>query len=411
MRPLNNGRDSPGVKTYLERVKELSIQNEAAFRTIRRQPAPPGEPNARLGNAYELFKYLELLAGFWIDTSQPTPTAADPDAMDVDPAPDINLSKDSTVRIGTGSQTPPDFRNSILSALTKLVAYDFGCNVSLPRIEPRLYISSPASRTTSSATSSFPTNISFIYRTPTARASARSGIVEGPIAALSSRPTTGFATPHDSVFDLCREVASILVAAQQRSREAKTEKKPLDDLWWCHKPRWGGGPGGPIGREADKVDETIGAEAGGSAAAAAAVAGAEAGAGPSPAKKSRKKTGLYDNYRMVRPPSSTWDRKTKYMAIGKPRGADYDDVFLLSCLNHHVSVVRVRVPVSLLDELEGERVLPAGEEREKCVMWRSRWFDMFLVTDRVEAMTCIWGMMAYAMRKVDEGEGTGKDAE
>lgn len=410
MRPLSNGRDSPGVKTYLERIKELSISNEAAFRTIRRQPAPPGKQNARLGNAYELFKYLELLAGFWIDTSQPTPTVTDPEAMDVDPAPDIDLSKDTTVRIGTGSQTPPDFRNSLLSALTKLVAYDFGCNVSLPRIEPRLYISSPASSNTNSTTSSFPTNISFIYRTPTVRASARSGIVEGPLAALSSRPTTAFTSPHDSVFDLCREIASVLVTAQQRSRETKTEKKLLDDLWWCHKPRWGGGPGGPIGREADKVDETGDGEADG---ISAAVAGGSSGAGPSPAKKSRKKMSLYDNYRMVRPPSSTWDRKTKYMAIGKPAGADFDDVFLLSCLNHHVSIVRVRVPTSLLDELEGQRMLAEGEEREKCFMWRSRWFDMFLAEDRVEAMTCIWGMMAYMMRKVDEEEGgvAGKDAE
>jgi hypothetical protein len=412
MRPLNNGRDSPGVKTYLERIKELSIPNEAAFRTIRRQPAPPGEQNARLGNAYELFKYLELLAGFWIDTSRPPPTVADPDAMDVDPAPEVDSSRDVTVRIGTGSQTPPDFRNSLLSALTKLVAYDFGCNVSLPRIEPRMYISSPASSNTSSTTSSFPTNISFIYRTPTARASARSGIVEGPLAALSSRLTTAFTTPHDSVFDLCREIASILATAQQRSRETKTEKKPLDDLWWCHKPRWGGGPGGPIGREADKVDETGSAD--GESILAAAGAAGESSAGPSPAKKSRKKMSFYDNYRMVRPPSSTWDRKAKYMTIGKPRGADYDDIFLLSCLNHHVSIVRVRVPTSLLDELEGDRVLAEGEEREKCVMWRSRWFDMFLAGDRVEAMTCIWGMMAYMMRQVDEGEeerGGVQDAE
>ena len=412
IRPLNNGRNSPGVKTYLERIKELSIPNEAAFRTIRRQPAPPGQQNARLGNAYELFKFLELLAGFWIDTSLPPPAAADPDTMDVDPAPEVDLSKDITVRIGTGSQTPPDFRNSLLSALTKLVAYDFGCNVSLPRIEPRLYISSPASSNTSSTTSSFPTNISFIYRTPTVRASARSGIVEGPLAALSSRPTTAFASPHDSVFDLSREVASILVTAQQRSRENKTEKKLLDDLWWCHKPRWGGGPGGPIGREADKVDE-IGSGDGDSLLATAGGAG-DASAGPSPAKKSRKKMTFYDNYRMVRPPSSTWDRKTKYMAIGKPRGAEHDDIFLLSCLNHHVSVVRVRVPTSLLDELEGERALGQGQEREKCVMWRSRWFDMFLAEDRVEAMTCIWGMMAYMMRKEDDGEeggGGGKDAE
>jgi len=38
-------------------------------------------------------------------------------------------------------------------------------------------------------------------------------------------------------------------------------------------------------------------------------------------------------------------------------------------------------------------------------MWRSKWYDMFLVQDRIDAMRCIWGMMAYLMRKVDSGNG------
>lgn len=191
-------------------------------------------------------------------------------------------------------------------------------------------------------------------------------------------------------------MVAVLVAAQQRSRETKTEKKPPDNAWWCHKPRWGGGPGGPIGREADKVDETGANEA---------AEGNSAGdiPGPSPVRRTRKKMSLYDNYRNVRPPSSTWDRKTKYFSIGKPAGATFDDVFLLSCLNHHVSIVRVRVPMRLLDELEGKH----EDVMEKCTMWRSRWYDMFLIEERVEAMTAIWGMMAYLMRKMDGGGGGG----
>jgi hypothetical protein len=389
---LNNGRDSPGVKIYLERIRELSIPNDAAYHTIRRLPAPPGGRNAQLGNAYEFYKHLESLAGFWIDTSisNPATTDPDPDAMDTDEGPDPTSPTQIQNLIGTGSQTPPEFRNSLLSTFTKFIAYDFGCNVSFPRIEPRLYISSPPS------TSSFPTNISFIYRTPTNRASARLGIVEGPLAALSARHMTSFRTPHDSLFDLCREVASVLVTAQQRARETKTEPKLDEDLWWCHKPRWGGGPGGPIGREADKADEIASTNGNGEDETSS-----PAGTGPSPARKKTKKMSLYDNYRNVRPPSSTWDRKTKYMAIGKPAALDYDDIFLLSCLNHHISIVRVRVPLQLLHELEGQK--PAGS-RERCVMWRSKWYDMFLVEDRVEAMTCIWGMMAYMMRKTDGGE-------
>jgi hypothetical protein len=407
MRPLNNGRDSPGAKTYVERVKELSTLNPAAFRTIRRIPCPAGEAPARLGNAYEFFKNLELLTGFWIDTSQPPDL--DPNINSTGSGNSVPQHERLYQRTGTGSQTPPEYRSSLLTALTKLVSYDFGCNVSHPRIEPRLYISSPSNTQSSTltTTSSFPTNLSFVYRTPTVRASARAGLVEGPLAALCSRPTTIFSTKQDSVLDLCREVASILVTAQQRARESKEEKKLPDDLWWCHKPRWGGGPGGPIGREADKVDEAADVTVAGGGRAGASVS---ANSFPSPTKKSRKTMTLYDNYRMVRPPSSTWDRKAKYMAIGKPVGTEYDDIFLLSALNHHVSVVRVRVPMSLMAELEGEAD-SRDRRKEPCVMWRSKWYDMFLVADRVEAMTCIWGMMAFIMRRVKGSSETQKAGE
>jgi hypothetical protein len=32
------------------------------------------------------------------------------------------------------------------------------------------------------------------------------------------------------------------------------------------------------------------------------------------------------------------------------------------------------------------------------VMWRSRWFDLFLKEDRIQGMELIWGMMAWLMR-------------
>jgi hypothetical protein len=77
-KPLNNGNQSPGLQTYLERQNELSIDNTAAFRTIRRIPPPPGEQSARLGNAYEFFKNLEYFTGYWPDTSLPAKFKADP---------------------------------------------------------------------------------------------------------------------------------------------------------------------------------------------------------------------------------------------------------------------------------------------------------------------------------------------
>ncbi len=42
-------------------------------------------------------------------------------------------------------------------------------------------------------------------------------------------------------------------------------------------------------------------------------------------------------------------------------------------------------------------------------MWRSKWFDMYLATDRVEAMGLIWGMMAWLMRKIESPKGPVED--
>lgn len=116
---------------------------------------------------------------------------------------------------------------------------------------------------------------------------------------------------------------------------------------------------------------------------------------------------MYDNYRMVRPPAATWDRKTRYSAIGRAKGVDYDDIFVVSALFHHVSFLRVRVPNLLLDVLEGGGGV--GKCWGRLEVRRSKWYDLFLVEERLEAMRMVWSMMAYLMRgeesAVSMGEG------
>ncbi|OBT84540.1 hypothetical protein VE02_06778 [Pseudogymnoascus sp. 03VT05] len=442
--PLNNGRPAPGRATYNERMKELSTPNTAAFRTVRRLPSTPSQPTARLGNAYEFFKNLELISGFWVDTSLSGP---EPLATDDDPEP---AHQRIHIRSGTGSQTPPDFRAALLAAFVKLVAYDFSCNVSLPRVEPRLHIgpsSSPPPNSAfpnSSPPSSFPTNISFIYRTPSDRLSARGGIIEGPLAALSARHATSFDKPLDELLDLARETAALFVAAQQRNREGREEIKhdPADPKkWWCFKPRWGGGTGGPIGKEEGLAVVPTPAAAPPSSSSdpsstlnptttTTAKPQQDHPTPPStaprpPAKRrtTRKTASLYDAYRQLRPPSTTWDRKARYQCIGRAPGTEWDDVFLVSCLNHHVAISRLRVGRGVLVGLEGlggEGVGPGcmggvngnGEgvnsgvngEDVGVTVWRSRWWDLFSAEERVEAMGAIWGMMGWLMRDVEGGE-------
>ena len=232
--------------------------------------------------------------------------------------------------------------------------------------------------------------------------------------------------------DFAREIIAILLTAQQRTRETQTEQRFGEGKWWTSAPRWGGGSGGPIGREGDKVEsspssdlpEKICATTDPSllestekrnVAAPLLSPGtqgnlARVSQGLKPMPKRVKKSAhrdayaqMCENYRKMLPPSSTWDRKTRYMSIGKSGNADCDDIFLVSALNHHVSILRVRVPDTLLEVLGG------GEgEWEKVVVWRSKWFDLFLAQERIEAMELVWGMMAWLMRNVesdDEGEG------
>lgn len=474
-RPLNNGSSSPGCVVYLDRKRELSIPNEAAYRAVRRLQPPPGQSQARLGNSYQFYRCLEIFSTFWDDSSRPpvpvkadTPKSDDDgkgepgrgseDARSPEKTEEHSLEKSTerpvTYRTAAGAQMPPDHRQNILSSFLKLVAYDFGCNVSAPRTEPRLYVTSPAAPGRAAKTSYFSSGCTFIFRTPKAREAARTGIVEGPLAAVSARHTTSF-TPassgdRDAAMDLSRELIAALLTAQHRARAGKTERRVGEGAWWTTKPRWGGGPGGPIGREVEMLSSGADAAVGDKDAAPetppedspmapaaslsspyptpgpggdgparprvlpSRLAGSAAEASSPKGAKRLKKSGngttlpMYDNYRMIRPPSAAWDKKTRYEAVGRRRGADYDDVFVVSSLFHHISVLRVRVPDRLLEVLEGAGD-DGGEEGTRrswggLEVWRSNWYDFFLVEDRVEAMRLVWGIMAFLMRKQEEGD-------
>ncbi|KAK3320050.1 hypothetical protein B0T19DRAFT_279186 [Cercophora scortea] len=507
---LNNGNLSPGCQTYLERQREFSIPNEAAYRAVRRIPAPKGQSQARLGNSFEFFRYLELFSTYWDDTSKPpTPklkpsesTTAVNDGAENQPTPEDAKKPEANpddpdpvifYRTGTGHQMPAEYRQNMLTAFVKLVTYDFGCNVSAPRVEPRLFLTSGSP---SPRSSYFSSGCTFVFRTPTTRESARAGIVEGPIAAVSARHTTSFpplrrapAAPNsasatnssssqpptpttpstadrDSTLDLAREVVAALITAQHRAREGCAEKRIGEGAWWTTKPRWGGGSGGPIGREVEMqsgADQTVGDKDEppppsqysnpdlvevirntptvspvenqrpvASAAIEVALARRPGSSRPAPGSygpfsssggnngskttKRLKKSGnlpMYDSYRMVRPPAAVWDKKTKYLSLGRKKGADYDDVFVISALFHHISVVRVRVPDRLLAVLAGKEdgIVGAGQPKSWGLLEvkRSPWYDFFKVEERVKAMETLWAMMAWLMREEEKSDGVGQE--
>lgn len=476
---LCNDRLAPGPAKYVDVRQGLLTENDRAFRAVRRVAPRSGEQYVRLGYCHEFFRHLEVLTGFWVDSSiNNSPTRPEETPADGNETKDKTIQQDDNWKIyrtSAGSAMPAQYRTQILTSFLKLVTYDFSCNV-MSRQEPRLYIKSATLTKSTTSTdpsprhSYFSSGCNFIFRMPLDRESAKYGIVEGPIAAVSPRHTLLFppiGRERESVIDLSREIIAALITAQHRAREGKHEERIGRDVWWATKRRWGGGTGGPIGREAEVLestdstpaliegkDERPGAKAnfvegegissaknvsspgapsslptgsrrsfktsfghGATASGSASAGGSSPPQSPNP-KRPRKSLPAYDAYRMVRPPSMHWDPKTRYAAIGRQRGTGYDDVFVISSLFHHISILRVRVPNRLLEVLGGDAPDPGVQGRGKLEIWRTRWYDFFVAQDRVEAMKAVWGVVAYAMRSTSaehdemelDGDGDGRRA-
>lgn len=86
---------------------------------------------------------------------------------------------------------------------------------------------------------------------------------------------------------------------------------------------------------------------------------------------------------------------------------------MVSSLNHHVSVVKLRVhPLYIRYLTEGTLPEEKPSDAEWCSpkLQRTRWFDLFDISDRTEAMRGIWGIMAYLMRSQNNPEVSMKEA-
>lgn len=70
---------------------------------------------------------------------------------------------------------------------------------------------------------------------------------------------------------------------------------------------------------------------------------------------------------------------------------------MVSCVNHHISILRLRVHEKYLDYITNGGN-PRGESWFELPMERSRWYDLFKPEDRKEAMHGIWGVIGYLMR-------------
>jgi hypothetical protein len=364
-------------------------------------------------------------------------------------------------RTGTGREMPDEYRDEMLKGFIEPAAWAYGCQVVKPLMQPRLAV----------GTTLVPVKHNLVVgRSPKERVAARKGLLEGPVLAILGRNTLGYwiDTPwpelEDSkakVYDLLREVAAMLRLAQERVREGKKEVRPGAGKWWTTKPRWGGGSGGPMGWEdelqreyyieagrvkyeksrkrslteaevdrilADPMEEGLQEEKTPIPINFKKKLSREArkGAGTKPGGNLKRWNMMAERWKLVQTGPSLWDDQRIYMRIGKEQAPPpslsptetFDNVFLVSSMNHHISVLRMRVSDRYLAWLQGESGgsdeedesassnggLQPQEKSSRLQLWRTKWYDMFNPEERLEAQRGVWQVMGWLMKQEDQEE-------
>ena len=337
---LSHGAPVPSRKVFYDSVKELSYDNEDAFRAVRREPPPPNKKPAKVVYFRKFWDNLNFMADFWdtsLDQYTEQPDDRDESAMDVgelrseaqqddkdeETAKECGTKKKTTYtgrRTDTGRNMPSRFREDTVFAFVETLVLAFRCRLQHAQIAPKLKLHGMMMPLPHAGS---------VYRQPKDRERARNMIIEGPLFGVCCREQTSFRRPDEEVgqgkqeiMDLMRETGLVLMLAQKRAREGKLEEFPGQDKWWANAPRWGGGRGGDAGGvKGELVDETESTE------------------GP---RKRSKKAIKVDSWAAIRPPSSTWEKNVAYMRIGRDKKSDFDDV-------------RAQVPCSLGSTNESTR--------------------------------------------------------
>jgi hypothetical protein len=75
--------------------------------------------------------------------------------------------------------------------------------------------------------------------------------------------------------------------------------------------------------------------------------------------------------------------------------------FLVSCVNHHISILKLTVHTAYIEYLETGK-LPdedwVGEDWSSPVLERTQWYDLIKPSDRAEAFRALWGVTGYISR-------------
>lgn len=139
---LSNGAQKPEHDVYFARAKELLVDNDEAFRTIRRETGLKDRPLVRLAHFRKFWDMLSQMADYW-DTSQDQYTNGTTDekkeTMDLDQSEKYTKPTSyAGCRIGTGREMPPRYRDEAVFAFVETIVFAFRCKIDRPRAEPKL---------------------------------------------------------------------------------------------------------------------------------------------------------------------------------------------------------------------------------------------------------------------------------
>lgn len=230
----------------------------------------------------------------------------------------VDLSKGSYrgYRIGNGADMPDQYRLECVRGFLEAISWAFGVTLSPHRRPPVLCIGNVR----------FPVRMNTVgWKSPKDRMAARRGILEGPVLGVQCRPDVFGLSDNiqaKSLLDVARELGGMLLIAQERAREGKTEKRAGQGKWWTSKPRWGGGPGGETAEAVDTVPTS--ASTSDTSVEKAAKVTQKLSARQKPGM--RRRPNMSEHWKILRPSATLWDPKVMYEATGKERGSDWDEV-------------------------------------------------------------------------------------
>lgn len=430
---LNNGTKSPNQETFAKYVQELSCSTDDGLRTIGRRKLKSGHHAPKIDNYKRFWTSLEMISQYWetvhdhyyedANVRKNSATSLErsrkSSLSNASHFPDASMAANPKrykgFRVSTGAKMPEGYRVDAARAFLGVVSELFGCKMTNPRRVPMLELQSLQIPVTQTA---------IIWRLPGDKAYLKQGYLEGPVLGLQCRAETAFVRDHHAaIVDVAREIAGLLLLAQERAREGKAQHIPGAGKWYTTKPRWGGGPGGEFGEAEGNKDIKPQSNSGHHLLAAAR----RHSTGSSTTMQSPKMT-EEEIWRQLKPGNGTWEPRMTYLAVGKdriraedcvssslppiesckksyPRFNDDGQVFMVSCVYHHISILKLEVHPVYMDFLtSGKSPAPGHPDPSWCApkIYRSKWFDLLLADDRVDALRAIWGVLAYSMR-VDDG--------